>query len=109
MTMIKVKQICKNCRVSDVYKYNQQFFIGGPKEVVIEYDSCLICCDPVEPKFDSIEEALAYMIRGGRGLPPLERKWFAYNTPLPFIDSDEEAMEVADELKWVSWQQREKK
>lgn len=108
MAIMTIKQVCRTCGETAEYKYNQEFFIYGPKEVIIKYESCLKCCEALEPKFDSIEEALVLMILGGRGLPAMQRKWFAYNTPLPFIDSDKEAMDVADELVWIRWQPRER-
>lgn len=98
MTITRINQVCKGCGLKEEYKYNQEFFVGGPGEVTIEYDACLKCCEAEDPEFSSIEEALVAMISGGRGLPTLQRKWFAENTPLPLIDSDDEAMAVADEL-----------
>jgi len=93
--------ICESCGNRQELDPREGLFFGGLKTGYAYYKNCYLCCDPEEPEFENIEHALVSYFFGGRGYPWAQRKWFAYNTPLPEFDTDEEVYEFIDVILYM--------
>lgn len=88
--------VCDTCGYEEELNIRGDHFMGGLETGFAKYKNCFKCCESAEPKFSTIEQALVESVLAGPGRPWAERKWFAFNRPLPWFDTDEEVYEYID-------------
>lgn len=97
--MVRIHFVCKSCgnKTFRSMLSPKEF----PKEDRVEettfyFQECLNCCEPELPDYEDVEEFIVRHINKRHETNIRHRRWLYQNFPLACVDTDEEAMMLAE-------------